>query len=335
MRASLLSVLCLCLVVACDCDPDRPTRDGGGGDTGQDMFVADDVNRPEIPPQGDDSCTKIDFLFVIDDSGSMGEEQANLVANFPQFVQVIDDYRSMNGQPLDYRIAVTTTGGPNRTTFDLSGLPLPIPIPDIVEDGPNGELINNSSCGMTRQWIESSDNDVAGTFQCAANVGTGGSSTEKPLLMMSRAFTDRVADGSNAQFAREDALLAVVILTDEDDCSTTREEQVISLTSPTNPQGAADECDPNQSDFFTIPQAIASMDMVKGDRGRWAVAVIAGPTNCESSFGSAAAATRLQSFVNDVGDNAVFSSICEGDLSGALNDALNTFDAACQNFVLI
>ena len=35
-------------------------------------------------------CTKMDLLFVVDDSGSMGEEQSNLAANFPAFI-VMDD----------------------------------------------------------------------------------------------------------------------------------------------------------------------------------------------------------------------------------------------------
>ena len=31
-------------------------------------------------------CSKMDLLFVIDNSGSMGEEQTNLIANFPTFI---------------------------------------------------------------------------------------------------------------------------------------------------------------------------------------------------------------------------------------------------------
>ena len=38
----------------------------------------------------------------------------------------------------------------------------------------------------------------------------------------------------------------------------------------------------------------------------------------------------MQEFVGQTGDTAVFSSICEGDLSTALSDALDTFTAACE-----
>ncbi len=44
----------------------------------------------------------MDVLFVIDNSGSMGQEQTNLIANFPQFINVLDN------SGLDYRVAVTT-----------------------------------------------------------------------------------------------------------------------------------------------------------------------------------------------------------------------------------
>ena len=51
-----------------------------------------------------------------------------------------------------------------------------------------------------------------------------------------------------------------------------------------------------------------------------------------SDFGQVVEGVRLQSFVDQVGANAVFSSICEGDLAGALTTALDTFDTACQSF---
>ena len=33
----------------------------------------------------------MDLLFVIDNSGSMSQEQQNLIANFPMFISVLDD----------------------------------------------------------------------------------------------------------------------------------------------------------------------------------------------------------------------------------------------------
>ena len=304
---------------------DRPGDDSPGDDTtGLDMGpgARDFGPQPEA-----DGCNKMDILFVVDDSGSMGEEQSNLAANFPRFVEVLDAYRTEGGNPLDYRLGVTTTGKDFTTVINIVLPGLPPQTMTLMENGPNGEL--QQSCGMTRKWIEASDPNVGTTFSCVAEVGTGGSSTEMPLLMTEMALTARVADGSNAGFLREDALLAVVMLTDEDDCSREGNMAEISIDA-SNPAGAADECD----DSLTMPVSrfLGVLDGVKGDRGRWAGAIIAGETDCSSAFGDAVAATRLQRFASEAGDNVVFSSICEGDLSGALDRAVDTFEAACLSF---
>ncbi len=62
--------------------------------------------------------------------------------------------------------------------------------------------------------------------------------------------------------------------------------------------------------------------------------MIAGPDPgaCSSTFGDADEATRLKSFVQQTGTNAMMSSICDGDLSIGLRDALTTFSSACETF---
>jgi len=67
--------------------------DGGGGTDGG--FGLPDSGQP--PVQG--VCSKMDILFVIDDSGSMGEEQGNLAQNFPLFIEALDNF---NDGSLDY-----------------------------------------------------------------------------------------------------------------------------------------------------------------------------------------------------------------------------------------
>jgi hypothetical protein len=59
-----------------------------------------------------------------------------------------------------------------------------------------------------------------------------------------------------------------------------------------------------------------------------------GPGTCSSSFGNAAEATRLIEFKNQIGPNAVLSSICDGDLSPALMQALTLFHSACDAIIL-
>lgn len=252
---------------------------------------------PPPPPVQASGCNKIDFLFVVDDSYSMFEEQTNLTSNFPKFLQAIDSYVTASNELLDYRLAVTTTG--------VSTAEHPDP------NAANGAL--RGACGITRQWVERTDLDVEQAFSCRATVGLDGPYTEMPVRSVELALSDRITDGTNAGFLREDALLAIIILTDEDDC--------------TDFEGVADaECHVDMADHVTF------LDSLTGDRSRWAMSVIAGDMDCNSSFGSAEEAARLKQLIGLAGDNGVFSSICEGDLSPALTDALDTFSAACDDF---
>jgi hypothetical protein len=328
----LASVLSLgAVAVACgSSDPvGLAGADGGSKDpssTGTTIVGGSDVDGGAVNVQ-DGACTKIDFLFVVDDSGSMSEEQQNLGSNFPRFVQAIETFRNKTGQALDYRLAVTTTGITHAIVIPPQMVgPFPVPGRTINETGKDGEFVQKSSCGMTRRWFEKGDSNLPSNFACAAKVGTDGPSFEMHLEGLKRALVDRVQDGKNAGFLRADALLAVVFLTDEDDCST-------PLASF---EAQNDSCVPPPPGLAGIPDYLTVLDTVKGGgaagRSRWASAVIAGPSDCKSSFGSARTATRLLEFVRQAGSNAVFSSICSGDLAGALTQALGTFQAACNNF---
>src|SRR5690606_31356394 len=91
---------------------------------------------------------------------------------------------------------------------------------------------------------------------------------------------------------------------------------------------------PAGQDMCDVPDPVADyasfLDGYAGGRERYAIAAIAGHNFCLSEFGSAKKAVRMQEFVAEVGENAVFSTICAGDLAQALDDAVSTFDTACQ-----
>lgn len=307
MRAAL--VLALGTLVACG-----PTmRDGvpqGGDDDGTDPGPGSDGMAQQ--------CNKMDIVFVVDDSGSMAEEQQNLATNFPMFAQLLSQYQ-VDGMPLDFRIGLTTTGRTVNYTIEVPGFGS---IPE-SETGDNGAFKNN--CNSSARFLQSTDANVESVLSCRANVGTSGPSVEMPLLMSRYALQERIADGTNGDFIRPDALLAIVMLTDEDDQSQTQDGFTIDASGNTptdwNPQ--------DQVNF---------LDQLKGNRTRWAAAAIAGDGNCSSSFGEAVDATRLKEFVNLANGNgstqAVFSSICDGDLTIGLKAALDTFQAACGQIIL-
>ena len=296
--------------------------DGSGSDeNGQDAETDGDFGSTEGDPglaAETDSCNKMDILFVIDDSGSMREEQSNLSANFPQFANVINSFTTELGRPIDYRLAVSTTGVSRDLSFAGRGGG------DAERQfGADGAL-QGSDCATSRPWLERRDQNIEDTFTCMANVGINWPGVEMPLEAVRLAIQDRVSDGSNANFFREDALLGVVFLTDENDCSW--RETNGNYIGGDSIQGF---CDTRPESIHTY---IDALDTFKEDRGRWATAVIAGLSDCSSELGDASRATRLLDFAQQTGDNAVTSSICEGDLSTALEEALQTFDAACDNF---
>jgi hypothetical protein len=301
------------------CGP-TSAADDDSGDDGDDGGGTGGPDAPWPTDDGDggtnaDGCEKIDILFVVDNSGSMSQEQANLGTNFPQFLQVID------ATGLDYRVAITTSG--MDYTFQQTTIPGFPAIPISQDGGDNGTMLQPSSCGMTRRWIEKNDANAAAAFACAANVGTSGPGDEMPLAAMRAAFEERIADGTNGGFRRQDALLAIIILTDENDCSY---EQSVTLGFGESLCDSQLEPPANYSTF---------LDAYTGDHGRWAVAAIAGPGPgpCSSNFGGADYAERLVQFASAAGaSNALVSSICAGDLTIGLMDALELFDTACDNF---
>jgi hypothetical protein len=239
-------------------------------------------------------CSKMDLVFVVDNSESMEEEQGSLKANFPKFINVIQNYKTKAGRELDFRIAVTSTDAANdKGRFRTVG-------------------------GIARPWLERSDANIVSVFGERAAIGITGSFDEQPLETLKLSLTDRITDKSNGTFLREDALLAVVILTDED----------VAGLGPDVKLGLPPVFIPAKE-----PAAyIADIDALKaGKRERWASAVIAGPAQPAPTC-KAVEATKLEDFTAKTGKNAIFSSICDTDLSGALERAVETFSAACKDF---
>lgn len=162
----------------------------------------------------------IDILFVIDNSGSMREEQDSLAANFDRFINVLNNIEG--GLPNVHIGVVSTDIGAG--TYGIMGC---------SGNGDNGILQNapSGACntpgpelfiknisdddGVTR--VTNYTGDLAETFSCIAKLGTTGCGFEQPLEAVRRAL-----NGSNAEnngFLRDDAFLAVIIISDEDDCS--------------------------------------------------------------------------------------------------------------------
>ncbi|MFY0532635.1 hypothetical protein [Nannocystis pusilla] len=90
------------------------TGDPPDGTTGEPVTTGDDP-PPETGCIDGGACEQLDVLFVIDNSGTMGEEQSQLADSFPAFVSLLRGLSDANGQLVgaDVHIMVTTTDVPH------------------------------------------------------------------------------------------------------------------------------------------------------------------------------------------------------------------------------
>jgi hypothetical protein len=184
-----------------------------------------------------------DLLFVIDDSGSMTDNQQALADNLAAFIDAL----TSSAVALDVRIGVTNTSIDDyngRTSYGAAANPSGVPYPGpartpfpggtiiaIEKDGAGLGQFGHFAWGAlydpahaTSVWgpprILAGGPDLARDFKANVHQGEWGSGKEQPLRAMELALdASMVTTGANFGFLRSGARLAVVILTDEDDCS--------------------------------------------------------------------------------------------------------------------
>lgn len=200
-----------------------------------------------------------DVLFVIDDSGSMSEEQGALSTNAQAFLQAAEDTDT------DYHVGVVTT--------------------DMSDSAKSGRFQGSPKV------VTPATPNAAGVLGNTINrLGTNGSGTEKGLQAMVAALTEPLISNENTGFIREDAALAVVIVSDEDDFSS----------------GAVDF----YVDFLRNFKGTHNSHMVKMH------AIVGPPGGCSSGNGDATAAPRYAAVQSATGGQ--FQSICNqnwGDMA--------------------
>lgn len=262
------------------------------------------------------ACDKMDILFVIDNSFSMYDEQQNLIANFPEFIEILNAFHNKDGDAIDYRVGVLTTGVNRVIDYKRTDGSSH----QKVSEGEDG-VLRYEECSIERPWLERSDVDIESDFACLADVGLNGSSTEMPLEAVRIALTEH-QNGANGDFLREDALLAVVIVSDEDDCSFLDD----------NPNLVLEE-GKGLCDYANTAEYIAALDEIKGHRDRWALGaiVVEDESECPDALATIVA-TRLLAMISQTPDNSMSASICAADLSTSLTEVLETFEDQCDKF---
>ncbi len=180
----------------------------------------------------------VDLLFVIDDSPSMADKQANLAANFPNFINVLN---TIQGGLPDVHIGVVTSDVGSKGTQDSApGAAIgQIGNGGCSGNGKNGDLQVAGGAPVTGKFIsdikqpdgtrtKNYTGNLDAVFGQMAKVGAGGCGFEQHLEGMKRALDKNPA---NAGFLRPDAYLAIIIIADEDDCTMSHS----TLLAPENP----------------------------------------------------------------------------------------------------
>ncbi|MBX7080173.1 MAG: VWA domain-containing protein [Nannocystaceae bacterium] len=299
-----------------------------GAETG--MMSADDGgNMP--------GCKKVDFLFVIDNSGSMSDEQLNLIASFPQFISTI---QSTLDEAQDYHVMVIDTDAwvyeqcPGLCNLFMTclvdpqfecGVTEPMECEDILGAGvtwPRGAQASNEDCMFASgaRYMDESEPDLSAAFQCAARVGTGATSDpEKPMESMVAAVTPNTpAADCNTGFVRDDAILVVTFITDEDDAPSDGSSGTVDGWRQA--LIAAKKGDPN---------AVVVLGLFgDGDQP----GAICPPFNPDAASG-AEPSPRLREFVDSWGDRGVAGSVCAASYQEFFEQAVGVIDTTCDEYI--
>ncbi|MDQ3035855.1 MAG: hypothetical protein M3Y87_25855 [Myxococcota bacterium] len=200
-----------------------------------------------------ESVDQVDLLFMIDNSNSMTEEQASLTAELPDLVQVLaSGDRGLDGVQ-DFQPVRSLHIGVITSDMGVGGHDVPT-----CDGGTFGAMFGDDGVLLTRgrtaipgciatypsifQFERDRDDPLtfATDVACVANAGVGGCGFEQQLEAVLKAISPSTpqawtvpgyvppvffgsssghADRSNMGFVRENSALAIILVTDEEDCS--------------------------------------------------------------------------------------------------------------------
>ncbi|MEM6295355.1 MAG: hypothetical protein AAGA54_29045 [Myxococcota bacterium] len=285
--------------------------ESGGDSAGSGPGGVFDVGAPPSNTGGDATppekgCSKIDFVFVVDNSLSMEDDQANLVANFPALIEGIE---STLDEVDDYHVGVVATDAYGWNSAEckfMGGL--------VTQTG--GDASSNAVCGPFAEGHNymTEQDDLAETFACAARMGVGGFGAEAPMDALRAAIGGNLAGAGqcNEGFIRDDALLVAVVITDEWDGPGDPE----LLTSMGTPQEWYD----NVINVKNARENAAVVTLVNYQGGPCPPAELVEDGQ------------RLVEFTNFFGPTGFVGGICD-DFGPTFEQAVGLIDEACSNFI--
>ena len=195
------------------------------------------------------SPSKLDVLFMIDDSSSMASMQEKLAAQIPAFVSALQNLptglpsihiavvSSDMGAPGDSTFSIQCTARGDQGEFQLgnagsASIDGGAPGGDAGPFGCAGASLNSGATFISNvDGVANYTGDLSTLLSCMTTLGDRGCGFENQLGSIARALG---ADGSpapslNDGFLRPDAQLAIIVLSNEDDCSAPVNTQLYSL----------------------------------------------------------------------------------------------------------
>lgn len=191
-----------------------------------------------------DPVRAVDLLFMVDDSNGTIAEQEALVAQFGRIVAGLTFGDSDRDAVQDFPMLSSLQIGVITSDMGVGGnVVFGCEPSDLGRDGllrPEGALARPECDGeypRFLQFVPESAPELVRDLECVASVGANGCGFEQPLEAMLKALAPSTArdidgsplrffgdtrghgDGLNAGFVRDEALLVLVVMTDEDDCS--------------------------------------------------------------------------------------------------------------------
>ena len=277
---------------------------------------------------GELDCEAVDFLFVIDNSSSMAREQMRLVEATPGFT---DSIQNALPEVSHVRVGVVDTDRyPGLGTEDpLDGCPAgrtdcgscDYALGALLTK-PASAIDPASDCGFAtgESWMDTRDPTFADEFACVAAVGTEGNQIEQQAGALVEALSPAMVDGGcNDGFLRDDALLIVLVLTDEED----------DYAQPPEPQGGSlgepdDWVDALVAAKGGRPENVVALGLIGGDP-------LFSDCDAAGNDAGAEASPRLQAML-EAFDTHFVASVCADDYVAFFDDALTTVAQGCAQF---
>lgn len=293
MNTTSMTSLLATLSLACFACGNPSTEGTGFSDADSGMEHMDPDGAP--PPEAD--IHDIDILLMIDNSGSMMEEQMGLRLQLERMFEVLSSGDLDKDGTLDFEAldsirfgVVSSDMGAGGNTVSTCGNG------DVGDDGVLQTLGDGSGCGIgsTSGFLTftGDEPDTATQFatdaQCMATLGLGGCGFEQQLESLLKALTpstspirfagDSVGHGdrANAGFLREDSLLAIISLTDEDDCSSPETDELFDPSSSRYTGGLNLRCHEYKDALYPTSRYVDGLLALREDPSRVLFATIAG-----------------------------------------------------------